>query len=267
MKLSLPHPLAVFVSSLLALASADACGFSVWNILTFAAVLLPLDIAIHARGISRQKKEVVDSALLLAFARRLGSTSPREAFLNSCTPFAQKEQPLSGALQALRDGRPLPAVMRYLSRKMPSERALFEALSALLEFDAASAGKRIRLYVRLRDERDKLKGELDAKLIVISMRFKLLSVIASASLAVIAFASPLLESFFTDNRIPPSGNIESIFRFDMSSFLVSYSLALVCSYLPTKALPFTSGSRSLLYSSMSYLLTYLVLVLAAASGF
>jgi len=153
-----------------------------------------------------------------------------------------------------------------LSRYMRTERQTFEAVEALLRFDRASCAEKLRSFVKLRDDRRRMRMDLEVRLRVISVRFKILSMISSACLAVTAFASPILGSFFSDQRL---GVVMggSLIRFDLPAFSVFYALALLSSYLPTKTLPFVGGFGSVLRASIAYLVTYLALVIFVGIAF
>ncbi len=263
MKQYLPNPLAVLVSALVSVPLASTEG-AVW-ILVFLLVLLPFDRLMRARSISRRKGEDRTSTFLLTFSRLLSSESPGEALVTSFGTSMPNGETLSDLL-VLRDGRSVPSVMRRMSKRMPTESQTFEAIATLLSFDKESSRERLRSFAKMREERKRVRQDLEVRLKAISMRFKILSMISSASLAVLAFVSPILGSFFSDQRLNQVA-IESLIRFDFQAFSAFYSLVLISSYLPTKVLPFVGGSGSMLRASASYLLTYLLLIITLGTAF
>lgn len=263
MRLALPNPLAILVSILVTAPLASAQGIS-W-VLLLPPLVLMLDRLMRIRGVSRCSGSDGTAPFLLAFSRLLGTSSPGEALVSAFSTSVPDEGLLKSLL-TLRDGDDAPSVMRRFSKRMRAESQTFEAVAVLLRFDRASSAERIRSLVKLREERRKVRQDLEVRLRAISMRFKMLSMISSASLAVTAFASPILGSFFSDQRLG-AAMAESLIRFDFPAFSVFYSIALLSSYLPSKALPYVGGSGSALRASVAYFITYLALVVAVGIAF
>ncbi|MEM2126081.1 MAG: hypothetical protein QXQ53_06770 [Candidatus Methanosuratincola sp.] len=258
-----PNPLAVFASILVAAPLAYSCGI-LWMLILPPLIFL-LDRLMRIRGVSRYRESDGTAPFLLAFSRLLNSASPGEALVSACSTSVPGES-LSKSLLSLRNGAAAASVMRRFSKRIPAESQTFEAVAALLRFDRALSAEKIRSLVKLREDRRKVRQDLEVRLRAISMRFKILSIISSASLAVTAFASPVLGSFFSDQRLG-GGMVESLIRFDFPAFSVFYSLALLSSYLPTKALPFVGGLGSALRASIAYFMTYLSLVVVVGIAF
>ncbi len=258
-----PNPLAILVSILVTAPLASACGI-LW-VLVLPPQLLILDRLMRIRGVSRCKESDGTSPFLLAFSRLISSTSPGEALVNAYSTSVPDKR-LFRSLLALREGNDAASVMHRFSRHMRSESQTFEAVAALLRFDRTSSAEKLRSFVKLREDRRRVRQDLEVRLRAISMRFKMLSMISSASLAVTAFASPILGSFFSDQRLGAAmGGF--LIRFDFPAFSVFYSLALLSSYLPTKALPFVGGLGSVLRASIVYFVTYFALVVAIGIAF
>ncbi|MEN3035009.1 MAG: hypothetical protein ABC537_01780 [Candidatus Methanosuratincola sp.] len=263
MRRAFPSPLAILVSILVTAPIASTRGIS-WA-LVLPPILLVLDRLMRIRGVSRCSGSDSTSPFLLAFSRLLGSTSPGEALVSAFSTSVPDERLLKPLL-ALREGIAAESVVRRFSKQMRAESQTFEAIAALLSFDRPSSSERLRTLVKLREDRRKVRQDLEVRLRAISMRFKLLSMISSASLAVTAFASPLLGSFFSEHRLDAAMG-KSMISFDFPTFSVFCSIALLSAYLPTKALPYVGGLGSALRASIAYFVTYLALVVAVGIAF
>ncbi len=263
MNRAFPNPLAILASILISAPLASSMGI-LW-MLVLPTLLLTLDRLMRMRGISKCDDSDFTSPFLLAFSRLLGSTSPGEALVSAYSASSPDERILRPLLK-LRDGDGASFVIRCFSRHMPAESHIFEATAALLGFDRTLTAEKLRSLVKLREERRKVRQDLETRLKGVSMRFKMLSIISSASLSVTAFASPVLGSFFSGQRFGAIVS-ESLIRFDFPAFSVFYSLALLSSYLPTKALPFVGGLGSALRASIAYLMTYIALVAVVGIAF
>lgn len=263
MRRAFPSPLAILVSILVTVPLASVRGIS-W-VLVLPPLLLVLDRLMKIRGVSKSGGSDSTAPFLLAFSRLLGSTSPGEALVRAFSTSVPDERLLKPLLE-LREGVAAASVVRRFSKQMYFESQTFEAIAALLGFDRASSSERLRSLVKLREDRRKVRQDLEVRLRAISMRFKMLSMISSASLAVTAFASPILGSFFSEQRLGAAMGRPMI-SFDFPAFSVFYSIALLSSYLPTKALPHVGWLGSALRASAAYFVTYLALVVAVGIAF
>ncbi|MBC7112741.1 MAG: hypothetical protein H5T34_01745 [Candidatus Methanomethyliales bacterium] len=134
-------------------------------------------------------------------------------------------------------------------------------LSDLISFSSEETSKRICNYVKYRQEKERLKSSLSIKLAVVSLRFKVLTLICSSSLAVIAFASPIFYSMAGLRWTVISLGYQTAFSFNADIFIPSLSAAVFSAYAYSKLLPDVSGLKLSIASASLFFATEVALLL------
>ena len=278
-----PHPLGVVLAAGLVLTLQEHCEF-VEVLAAGTAYLLLLNSAFNLDKFSLGEREVLTTSFLLSFAKTLGRTSPEAAFLRALGAEKRLETGLGGSksefgsgsrncskvpsgysvvevLRQIRDGVPLTVSLKRIRGLRGTDAPLPDLLSDLLSFSSEETSKRICNYVKYRQEKERLKSSLSLKLAVVSLRFKVLTLICSSSMAVIAFASPIFYSMAGLRwTVIPLG-YQTTFSFNAEIFLPSLSAAVFSAYAYSKLLPDVSGLRLSIASASLFFATEVALLL------
>ena len=278
-----PHPLGVVLAAGLVLTLQEHCEF-VEVLAAGTAYLLLLNSAFNLDKFSLGEREVLTTSFLLSFAKTLGRTSPEAAFLRALGAEKRLETGLGGSksvfgsgsrnsskvpsgytaaemLRQIRDGVPLTVSLKWIRGLRGTDALLPDLLSDLLSFSSEETSKRICNYVKYRQEKERLKSSLSLKLAVVSLRFKVLTLICSSSMAVIAFASPIFYSMAGLRwTVIPLG-YQTTFSFNAEIFLPSLSAAVFSAYAYSKLLPDVSGLRLSIASASLFFATEVALLL------
>jgi len=278
-----PHPLGIVLAAGLVLTLQEHCEFV--EVLAAGTVyLLLLNSAFNLDKFSLGEREVLTTSFLLSFAKTLGRTSPEAAFLRALGAEKRLETGLGGSksvfgsgsrncskvpsgytvaevLRQIRDGVPLTVSLKWIRGLRGTDALLPDLLSDLLSFSSEETSKRICNYVKYRQEKERLKSSLSLKLAVVSLRFKVLTLICSSSMAVIAFASPIFYSMAGLRwTVIPLG-YQTTFSFNAEIFLPSLSAAVFSAYAYSKLLPDVSGLRLSIASASLFFATEVALLL------
>jgi hypothetical protein len=278
-----PHPLGVVLAAGLVLTLQEHCEF-VEVLAAGTAYLLLLNSAFNLDKFSLGEREVLTTSFLLSFAKTLGRTSPEAAFLRALGAEKRLETDLGGSksvfgsgsrnsskvpsgytaaevLRQIRDGVPLTVSLKQIRGLRGTDALLPDLLSDLLSFSSEETSKRICNYVKYRQEKERLKSSLSLKLAVVSLRFKVLTLICSSSMAVIAFASPIFYSMAGLRwTVIPLG-YQTTFSFNAEIFLPSLSAAVFSAYAYSKLLPDVSGLKLSIASASLFFATEVALLL------
>lgn len=278
-----PHPLGVVLAAGLVLTLQEHCEF-VEVLAAGTAYLLLLNSAFNLDKFSLGEREVLTTSFLLSFAKTLGRTSPEAAFLRALGAEKRLETGLGGSksvfgsgsrnsskvpsgytaaevLRQIRDGVPLTVSLKQIRGLRGTDALLPDLLSDLLSFSSEETSKRICNYVKYRQEKERLKSSLSLKLAVVSLRFKVLTLICSSSMAVIAFASPIFYSMAGLRwTVIPLG-YQTTFSFNAEIFLPSLSAAVFSAYAYSKLLPDVSGLKLSIASASLFFATEVALLL------
>ncbi|MCX8182580.1 MAG: hypothetical protein N3D12_05625 [Candidatus Methanomethyliaceae archaeon] len=258
------------------------------------AYFLLLNSTFNLEKVNLREKEILTSSFLLSFAKALRRSSPETAFmraLSSETILESRSEilPKSGSesrsnlrscsesklesktnfntpqlvslIGRIRNGVPLSEALKRIKGMNDTGSLLPYLLSDLLSFSSEEASKRIRNYARYRKEKEKIKSALSVKLAVVSLRFRVLSLICSSSLAVIAFASPILYSIAGLNWIGTSLGAYKALSFDNEIIAPCLSSVIFSTYAYSKLLPDVNGLKLSIASALVFLATEVALLL------
>lgn len=254
-----PHPFGLILTTAFILTLQNSCEFPKVIALSFPYFIL-LNATFNLDKIGLKYPEVLTTSFLSSFAKNLRNSSPEGAFLSAFE--SNSSQGLLGFVMKIRDGEPLLHSLKRVKGLNRGEALLPTLLSDLLELDSEEASNRIAAYVMYREEKERLKSSLSIKMAVISLRFRVLCVICSSSLAVISFTSPLLYSLRGLNWGFVQAEVNTLFSFDPNLFMVCISTAVVSTYAYSKLLPGVDGFKLSILSALVFLATELALVLA-----
>ncbi len=203
-------------------------------------------------------------AYLDALAGNLEKMPPEAAFMESCRHFSTQPE-LLDMLQSVSEGRSLSESMKAASNRFRDSSGIFSIIADLVSFNAGAAADGVRRIAETQREKQRLRAELQEKLNVLSFRNTVLSVIGSASLAIISFSFPLLGIAFTSTSSVP-GIAALSFRFDAPAFFSLLSVSLLSTCLSSRLIRGTLPLKSLLLPAAVYFTTYLILVLTMGSS-
>jgi hypothetical protein len=253
-----PHPLSLFLASLFAFSLQLSYGALIAVLLALPYYMF-INYIIKAKKISLHESREILDPFLLAFSNNLKALCPEEAFLK-----AYELAPsgiLLDVLDRIRNGNPLPRALKSVGPSSQADRVLLRLLADLVSFSKDEASRRISLYVGYRQEKRKWKSELAVRMSVLFLRFRVLGLISSASLAVIAFASPLLRAISGISNIY-SIRVDVWAKFDPNIFLALFSSALLSTYLYSKVMGNVSSWKITVLDGLVFVATEIILVLA-----
>ncbi|MEM4204748.1 MAG: hypothetical protein QXS54_11820 [Candidatus Methanomethylicaceae archaeon] len=288
-----PHPLGIVLTVLLILTLQKHSEYM--QVIPVGTVyLILLNSTFNLKKIRLGEPEIFTTQFLLAFAKCLQNSSPETAFLralNSETALKSglkrapkkgfeigsklrldsrsKSEPKNGSpllrlvpvVWRIRNVVPLSDALKQIRGLDGTDALLPDLLSDLLSFSSEEASRRICNYARYRQEKERLKSALSIKLAVVSLRFRVLSLICSSSLAVIAFASPILYSMAGLSQIGFYSSLNTMFSFDAEVAFICLSVAVFSTYAYSKLLPDLSGLRLSIASAILFLATEVALLL------
>lgn len=189
---------------------------------------------------------------------------PEAAFMESCCRFPAQPE-LLFILQSIYEGKSLSESMRSASRRFRGGAGTFSMIADLISFDSGAAADGIRRIAEVQREKHRMQIELQEKLSALSFRNNLLSVIGSASLAIIAFSFPLLGMTFATAN-PASGASVPHFQFDPAAFFSLLSASLLSPCLSSRLMRGSISIRSMVIPAAVYCSTYLILILTMGSS-
>ncbi len=227
-----------------------------------APYYLLMNSLVSVKEIRLPEGDQVSDSFLLTFSKNLLYLEPERAFLEAQRTSAPEDTLMMSVISLVREGCPLRLALQEAATTSGTDARILQSLSGLLAFSSCEASARIRAYVEYRKARRRRTEDLMAKLKTLSLRLRVLSIVGSASLAVVTFSSPLLGALGRSGGHTAPGAISDLLRFNPSVFSALLSVAVLSTYLASKASPFDSGSRLAAASAAAYLCTYLVLVFA-----
>lgn len=253
-------PVAAMLAILFAAAIGNSYGVPVLIVSTalyFAALNLLFGRISLRKG---ERHEILDS-FLLAFAQLMKSFSREKAFLMASKATAQTNPAIKHAERRIKNGCPLPQALRSAARLTTDERPLLLLLSEMLQFSADLTAQRMPAIVQNRQERRRLRNEMSIRIQVVALRLKVLTIISSAVLGVVSFVSPLISALSGVGHQSGS-SLEGLFVFDPLVFYTLLSLTIASSYSVSRLLPYINGKRIVAISTMTFVATHLVMILA-----
>jgi hypothetical protein len=224
------------------------------------AYFLPLNWLMNTKGIELKESSEIPDSFLLAFSNNLKSLSPEEAFLKAYQHSATNV--LSTAVYALREGYGLDDALGVVKSQSEDDRILLRLVADLISFSREETPKRMSLYMEYRQEKRKCRSEMIMKLSVLSLRFRVLSCISAASMAVLAFISPVLGLFSGFQGNVYSLKLENGIKFEPCTFFALLSLCILSTYLFSKLMNGVHGGRLAIFSGFIFILVELTLVIA-----
>jgi hypothetical protein len=246
-----PHAVSLGLSLLFFLAMSFN-GFARYEIMITIAYYVLLNLAVKSQPISIDLGQNISDSFLSSFANNLATLAPEQAF-SEALKGAHSPQ-LRQALAKMRNGIPLTQALLSLEVRSNSEITLLIAISNTLSYGSTEASDRLRKYLAYRQERKRIVTDYQGKMAVLSLRLKVLSVIAAASLAVIAFASPLLGSLSLGAEMQLGHSI----GWSMPTFAF-FSASILSPFLFSKTVPNTSGRRIAAICGLLFLSVFVLL--------
>jgi len=255
-------PAAMLLAILLAFGISGVADYMVvvlLSMLLFTAVGWALaNGGVFASGDTFPSAEFLDE-----LACNLRRMPPEAAFIAASRDHPAQPELLRIA-RSLAEGRPLSQSLRAASLEFRNATGILPIVADLISFDANAAAEGISRIAEVQREKQRLRAELGEKVGILSFRCTILSLVGSASLAIIAFASPILGAAGVASSVAGAG-IPS-FRFDPPAFFALLSVALLSSCLSSKLVHGRSSLRQLLIPAAVYLLSYLALILTMGSS-
>ncbi len=248
-----PHPVSLGLSGLFYLAICLQ-GSMQYGVPMALAYFMLLNLAIRSKSLTIDFGTEIGDSFLASFANNLASLGPEEAFSKALKRFSSP--PLRCALAKVRNGVPIAKALLSIEVPSKSESTLLTAISAALSYGSDEASNRLHRYMLYRQERTRLIAEYKGKMAVLSLRLKVLSAISAASLAVIAFASPLLS--FLSSAI--EAQTKTINGWPLPAIAL-FSVSILSPLLYSKTVPDTSSGRITAACAILYLCVFLLLSL------
>jgi hypothetical protein len=250
-----PHPIALILSALLYLAIYIDGRIPYGGSLALTYFLL-LNLITKPNSSVIDLGQDIDDSFLSSFANNLAALGPEKAYVEALS--SSPSPLLRGALAKMRDGIPICDAILCLKVTSKSEKTLLTTISRVLSYGSVEASIRLKRYLWYRQERRKIVTEYMGRMAVLSLRLKVLSAIAAASLAVIAFASPLLGSLSLGGTTDLQKTMGTDGIFPMMAF---FSVSILSPFLYSRTVPHTNGSRISAACGILYVLVYLALYL------
>jgi len=252
----------MLLTILLALGISGVADYLV-VVLLAAAFFAALNHALAQKGIFDTGEAFPSAELLDELACTLRSMPPEAAFAALYRSHPTRPE-LSHIMRSIAEGRSLSQSLRSVALEFGNTTGIFPIIADLLSYDADAAADGISRIAAVQREKQRLRSELDEKVAVLSFRSTILSLIGSASLAIIAFSFPLLGTAGAPSSTAGVGSIPP-FRFDAAAFLSLLSVALMSSCLSSKLVRGNSPLKPLLLPVAIYLSTYVILILTMGS--
>lgn len=254
-----PRPLAIILTVALILSIQSHYEYLV-VIFVGTLYLIILNSAFNPKKIKTKTEEVLTPDFLLSFAKSLRSSSPEMAFLRALE--SARPPRLLELVGRIRNGVPLYYALKSIKGTNGAETLFSAVLSDLISLNSEEASNRIYKYANYFEEKKNLRSSLSVKLAVVSLRFRVLSLISSSSLAVIAFASPILYSMAGLSWMGTQSVIYPSFSFDVEIVIPCISAAITSTYTYSKLLPDVDGFKLSISTALVFLITELALMLA-----
>lgn len=253
------HPLAIALTLMFALPMWLSYGAPP-TMPACAAYFLLINYALKVNPIRVKASNEISDSFLLSFSRYLAISSPEEAFIKAYEHSPTKI--LHCVIGKIRNGSSLIEAFKSVKASSREEVVVLSIIADLLSFSREETSKRISLYVEYRQEKRKLRSEMAMKMSVLALRFRVLSAISSASLAVISFTSPLLSALSG-----LSGNIYSIglqgtLRFNPFVFFGLLSISVTSTYLFSKMMNGVDSKKAAAFSGAIFVSVELFLIVA-----
>jgi len=216
------------------------------------AYFLLVNLTVKSQPIAIDLGQEISDSFLSSFANNLVTLGPEQAFSEALKGTSSPS--LWRALAKVRNGIPVSQALLSIDVHSKSEKTLLTATSRTLSYGSIEASNRLRKYLVYRQERRRIVTEYMGKMAVLSLRLKVLSAIAAASLAVIAFASPLLGSLSSGAEIQQRTSID----WSMPTIAL-FSVSILCPFLYARTVPSTNGSRIAAVCGILYLFVFVAL--------
>jgi hypothetical protein len=246
-----PHMVALGLSILFYLAII-LYGRIPYGVPMAIAYFVLLNLAVKSKPLTIDLGQDIGDSFLSSFANNLSTLGPEQAFSEamkgSSSPLLRR------ALAKMRNGVPVSEALLSIDVHSKSEKTLLTAISRALTYGSVEASNRLRKYLVYRQERRKIVTDYMGKMAVLSLRLRALSAIAAASLAVIAFASPLLGSLSLGAEIQQSTSAD----WSMPT-IAFFSVSILSPFLYARTVPGTSGSRISAACAILYIFVFLAL--------
>ncbi|MGQ9759843.1 MAG: hypothetical protein ACUVQ5_04670 [Candidatus Methanomethylicaceae archaeon] len=253
-----PHPIALILTALLIFAIQEFSEYQ--QVLAMGTLYFTLlNMTFNLEKIRPRKPEVLPTPFLLALSKNLRRSSPELAFL--LTFESMKTQSLCGVIRKMRNGIQLTEALRTIKCSDEGEALLPVLLSDLFSFSSEEASNRIATYVAYRKEKERIRAALAVKIAALSLRFKVLCLISSSSLAVIAFAAPFLYSIRNLNWVTIRSGSVLLFSLDPAIMIPCISTAIASTYAYSKLLPGLDGLKLSFFSALLFITTEILLVM------
>lgn len=250
-----PRPVALVLSALFyfALIMEGDVPFSVPLAIVYYLLLNSIS---KSEPWSIDPEEEVSDSFLSSFADNLVPLGPEGAFVEASK--SSPSPPILPALARMREGVPLFEALLSIRTGSKADRALLATMSRSLSYSSEDASVRLKRYLRYRQERRRILNEYLGKMAVLSLRLKVLSSIAAASLAVIAFASPLLGwlSVGGPHHVEWIGD-----RGGILPAIAFLSVSIISPFLYSRTVPNVNGSKTAAACGVIYVVVFLSLVL------
>ncbi len=260
---SVLSPTAMLLAILLVLGISGIADYLA--VVLFATLLfLAVSWALAQRRVFSSGEAFPSAEYLDELAGNLRKMPPEMAFIASCR-FHPNQPEFLCIAQSLAEGRSLSQSLREASLQFRNVTGILPIMADLLSFDANAAADGISRIADLQREKQRLRAELKEKLSVLSFRCTVLSLIGSASLAIIAFSFPLLGAAGTAGHSTIGDNLPS-FRFDAPAFFSLLTVSLLSSCLSSKLVHGTSPLKPSLILASVYLSTYVILILTMGAS-
>lgn len=253
-----PHPLGLFLTAPFIYILQNFSEYQ--QVLALGTLYFILSNAtFNLKKVKLKKIEVLPTPFLLALSKNLKRSSPEVAFLSAFE--STQARYLDPVIRKVRNGVQLAEALKSIKSPEKGEALLPLLLSDLFYFDSEGSSKRISAYVAYRKESERIRSALSVRMSAISFRFKVLCLICSSSLAVVAFAAPILYSITGLNRVVIQSLAFSIFSLDPAIIIPCISTAVVSTYTYSKLLPGLSGLKLSFLSAAIFTITELALLM------
>lgn len=253
------HPLALLLAAMFALPTWFYYGWLITVPLS-AVYFLMINYVLQVNLITVRTSSEISDPFLLSFSKALASSSPEEAFLSAYECSSPSSKIMHGIVDKIRNGGDLIAALKSANASSREDEVLLFIIADLLSFSREEAAKRISLYVDYLQEKKKLRSEMAMKMSVLALRFRILSVVGSASLAVIAFTSPLLSALSGISGGIYEEETQSWLRFNPFVFFSLLSLLIASSYLFSKMMNGVDGKKVAALSAVIFIVVDLLLI-------
>ncbi len=257
-----PAPAAMLLTILLALGISGVADYLV-VVLLAAAFFAALNHALAQNGIFGTGEAFPSAELLDELACTLRSMPPEAAFAELYRSHPTRPE-LFHIVRSIAEGRPLSQSLRAVALEFGNTTGIFPIIADLLSYDANAAADGISRIAEVQREKQRMRAELDEKVAILSFRSTILSLIGSASMAIIAFSFPLLGAAGPSSSTAAVGNIP-LLHFDAPAFFSLLSVALLSSCLSSMLVRGNSPLKPLLLPAVIYLSTYVILILTIGS--